>query len=234
MDSSSAVVQSGASNVLVVTNRAGDTYTINVYDDKGCAGSTTATVLPFDEITDIDASVSNTVTCAPGSDGEITVVVTSTLSDPTRFQYSIDNGANYQTSNVFGSLSAGSYTILARHIDTGCVVSVAETIEEPNTFTIDVVKTSDVICFGTDTGAVNFELVDATYPGGFTWTIYDTEGTLADTSDDTVVISGSEATTNGPTADINLFAGSYFVFYYTRQQPVLYKYRSIYYQRSFS
>ncbi|WP_321826081.1 T9SS type B sorting domain-containing protein [Maribacter dokdonensis] len=211
VDSSSAVVQSGASNVLVVTNRAGDTYTINVYDDKGCAGSTTATVLPFDEITDIDASVSNTVTCAPGSDGEITVVVTSTLSDPTRFQYSIDNGANYQTSNVFGSLSAGSYTILARHIDTGCVVSVAETIEEPNTFTIDVVKTSDVICFGTDTGAVNFELVDATYPGGFTWTIYDTEGTLADTSDDTVVISGSEATTNGPTADIDLFAGSYYV-----------------------
>ncbi len=211
VDSSSAVVQSGASNVLVVTNRAGDTYTINVYDDKGCSGSTTATVLPFDEITDIDASVSNTVTCAPGSDGEITVVVTSTLSDPTRFQYSIDNGTNYQASNVFGSLSAGSYTILARHIDTGCVVSVAETIEEPNTFTIDVVKTSDVICYATATGAVNFELVDATYPGGFTWTIYDTEGTLADTSDDTVVVSGSEATTNGPTADIDLFAGSYYV-----------------------
>ncbi len=210
VDSSSAVVQSGASNVLVVTNRAGDTYTINVYDDKGCSGSTTATVLPFDEITDIDASVSNTVTCAPGSDGEITVVVTSTLSDPTRFQYSIDNGANYQTSNVFGSLSAGSYTILARHIDTGCVVSVAETIEEPNTFTIDIVKTSDVICYGTATGAVNFELVDATYPGGFTWTIYNTNGTLANTADDTVEATNTEVA-NGPTADINLAAGSYYV-----------------------
>ena len=210
VDSSSAVVQSGVSSVLIVTNTAGDTYTINVYDDKGCSGSTTETVLPFDAIIDVTADVTNTVTCAPGNDGELTVTVTSTLSDPTKFEYSIDNGTNYQVSNVFGGLSAGSYTILARHIDTGCIVSAAQTIAEPNTFTINIVKTSDVICFGTNTGAVNFELVDVTYPGGFTWTIYDTEGTLADISDDTVVISGSEATTNGPTADIDLFAGSYY------------------------
>ncbi|WP_299318330.1 T9SS type B sorting domain-containing protein [uncultured Maribacter sp.] len=211
VDSSSAVVQSGASNVLIVTNSAGDTYTINVYDDKGCAGSTTETILPFDEITDAIADVTNTVTCAPGNDGELTITVTSTLSDATKFEYSIDNGVNYQSMNVFGGLSAGSYTILTRHLDTGCIVSATQTIDEPNTFTIDIVKTSDVICFGTDTGAVNFELVDATYPGGFTWTIYDTEGTLANTGDDTIVISGTEATTNGPTADISLEAGSYYV-----------------------
>lgn len=211
VDSSSAIVQSGASNVLIVTNTAGDTYTINVYDDKGCSGSTTATVLPFDAIIDVTADVTNTVTCAPGNDGELTVTVNSTLSDPTKFEYSIDNGTNYQVSNVFGGLSAGSYTILAKHLDTGCIVSAAQTIAEPNTFTINVVKTSDVICFGTATGEVNFELVDAIYPGGFTWTIYDTEGTLANTGDDTIVISGTEATTNGPTADISLEAGSYYV-----------------------
>ncbi|WP_405400139.1 T9SS type B sorting domain-containing protein [Maribacter sp. Asnod2-G09] len=211
VDSSSAVVQSGGSNVLNVSNRAGDTYTINVYDDKGCAGSTTETILPFDEITNAVANVSNTVTCNPISDGELTVVVTSTLGDATKFEYSIDNGVNYQSMNVFGGLSAGSYTILTRHLDTGCIVSATQTLVEPNTFTIDIVKTSDVICYGTATGAVNFELVDATYPGGFTWTIYDTEGTLANTGDDTIVISGTEATTNGPTADISLEAGNYYV-----------------------
>ncbi|WP_324024746.1 T9SS type B sorting domain-containing protein [Maribacter sp. BPC-D8] len=211
VDSSSAIVQSGPSSVLTVINKAGDTYTINVYDDKGCSGSTTETILPFDEIVDAVANVSNTVTCAPISDGELTVVVTSTLSDATKFEYSIDNGVNYQPTNVFGGLSAGSYTILVKHLDTGCIVSATQTLVEPNTFTIDVVKTSDVICYGTATGAVNFELVDATYPGGFTWTIYDTEGTLANTGDDTIVISGTEATTNGPTADISLEAGSYYV-----------------------
>ncbi|SIQ03775.1 T9SS type B sorting domain-containing protein [Maribacter ulvicola] len=205
------VVQSGSNLVYTETDSAGGVYTINVYDDKGCVGSTTATILPFDEITDAVANVTNTVTCNPISDGELTVVVTSTLSDATKFEYSIDNGVNYQTSNIFGGLSVGSYTILVKHLDTGCIVSATQTLVEPNTFTINVVKTSDVICYGTATGAVNFALVDATYPGGFTWTIYDTEGTLANTGDDTIVISGTEATTNGPTADISLEAGSYYV-----------------------
>ncbi|MGO4919955.1 T9SS type B sorting domain-containing protein [Maribacter spongiicola] len=202
LDSSSAIVQTGASNVLIVTNRAGDTYTINVYDDKGCSGSTTETILPFDEITNAVANVSNTVTCDPISDGELTVIVTSTLGDATKFEYSIDNGVNYQTSNVFGGLSAGSYTILVKHLDTDCIVSATQTLVEPNTFTIDVVKTSDVVCFGTDTGEVTFELVDATYNTGFEWEIFRT--------DDTSVVSGTEAA-NGPTPIINLGVGEYYV-----------------------
>jgi gliding motility-associated-like protein len=210
VDSGSNIVQLGASNVLTVTDRTGDTYTINVYDDNGCSGSTTATILSFDEMIDATAAVTTTPTCAPGNDGEITVMATSTASDNSKYEYSIDNGANYQVSNVFGGLSAGNYNFLVRHIDTGCIVTTSVRMEEPNTFTINVVKTSDVICFGTATGAVNFELVDATYPGGFTWTIYDTNGTLADTSDDIFVNSAIE-TTNGPSADISLEAGSYYV-----------------------
>ncbi|MFC3974095.1 hypothetical protein, partial [Maribacter confluentis] len=78
IDSASNVVQSGASNVLTVTDRTGESYTINVYDDNGCSGSTTATVLPFDEMTGASAAVTTTETCAPGSEGEITVTATST------------------------------------------------------------------------------------------------------------------------------------------------------------
>ncbi len=110
----------------------------------------------------------------PGNDGEITITATSTASDSSKYEYSIDNGANYQVSNVFGGLSAGTYNFLVRHVDTGCIVTATETLAEPNTFTIDVVKTSDVICYGTDTGEVTFELVDATYTGGFDWTVYST------------------------------------------------------------
>lgn len=204
------VVQSGTNQIYTETNTAGGSYTINVYDSNGCLGSTTAIIAPFDELTSATATITNTVTCTPGNDGELTMNAVSTLGDPSRFEYSIDNGANYQTSNIFGGLAAGPYTILARHVDTGCIISASETLLEPNTFTINVTKTGDVVCFGTDTGAVNVALVDATYPGGFTWTIYDTNGTLADTLDDTVVISNTEAT-NGPTADINLPAGSYYV-----------------------
>ncbi|WP_282117691.1 T9SS type B sorting domain-containing protein [Maribacter aquivivus] len=202
LDSSSAIVQSGPSNVLNVSNRAGDTYTINVYDDKGCSGSTTATVLPYDELTGATANVTRTATCEPVSVGEITIIVTSTAGDDTKYEYSIDNGSTYVSTNVFGGLSAGNYNFLVRHTDTGCILTASAIIEEPNTFTIDVVKTSDVICFGTDTGEVTFELVDATYNTGFGWEIFRT--------DNTSVVSGSELA-NGPTPIINLGVGEYYV-----------------------
>ncbi|WP_198037232.1 T9SS type B sorting domain-containing protein [Maribacter hydrothermalis] len=211
VDGSSTIVQSGSSNVLTVSDRTGETYTINVYDDQGCSGSTTATVLPYDALTGATAAVTTTVTCAPGADGVITVTATSTAGDATRYEYSIDNGLSYQGSNVFGGLSAGNYNFLVRHIDTRCIVTATARIEEPNTFTIDVVKTSDVVCFGTATGEVTFELVDTTYPGGFDWEVYNTNGTLNNTGDDILAASGNEVA-NGPTAIVNLLAGSYYVY----------------------
>ena len=202
LDGGSTVVQSGASNILTVTDRTGGTYTINVYDDNGCSGSTTATVLPFDEMLGATAAVTTTVTCAPGNDGVITVTATSTASDNTKYEYSIDNGTTYVSTNVFSGLSAGTYNFLVRHTDTGCTVTTSARIEEPNTFTIDVVKTSDVVCFGTATGEVTFELVDATYATGFNWEVFLTDGTS--------VTSGTEAA-NGPTPIVNLGVGEYYV-----------------------
>ena len=132
------VVQSGSNTSYIETDIAGGTYIINVYDDNGCVGSTTATILPFDELQAATTAITNPLSCDPGSDGEITITVTSTNSDPTRFEYSIDNGANYQTSNVFGGLSAGTHNFLIRHVDTGCIITATETLTNPNTFDIDI------------------------------------------------------------------------------------------------
>src|SRR5690606_4744291 len=138
------------------------------------------------------------------------ITVTSTAGDPSRFEYSIDNGTSWQASNVFGGLDAGTHNFLVRHIDTGCIVSTSETIANPNTFTIDTVVVNDVVCYGTASGQVTFELLDTVYASGFTWTIYNTNGTPVNTTDDTIEISGTSGTT-GPTAPIALPAGSYLV-----------------------
>src|SRR5690606_33283577 len=55
---------------------------------------------------------------------------------------------------------------------------------------------------------VTFELLDAVYAGGFTWTIYNTNGTPVDTSDDVYVDSNTSATT-GPETYSGLATGSY-------------------------
>ncbi|WP_437396087.1 T9SS type B sorting domain-containing protein [Flagellimonas lutimaris] len=201
-DAGSVVVQSGNNPVYTSTDTAGGNYTINVYDDNGCLGTTTAVIAPYDQITNAVAAISNPLSCTPGMDGEITITVTSTLADPSRFEYSVDNGTTWVNSNVFSGLDAGTYNFIVRHIDTGCTVSTSQTITDPNTFDIDVNVVSDVICYGTATGEVTFELIDATYTGGFNWTVYDDGGNP--------VNNGTSATT-GPTAPISLPAGIYTV-----------------------
>ncbi|MGB5319761.1 T9SS type B sorting domain-containing protein [Eudoraea sp.] len=203
-------VQTGSNTTYIETNIAGGSYIINVYDSNGCLGSTTAVILPYDELQTATAAITNPISCNPGLDGEITITATSVNSDPTRFEYSIDNGATYQGSNVFSGLDIGTYNFMVRHLDTGCIITATETLEDPDTFSIVVNKLQDVICFGTATGEVTFELVDATYPGGFDWEVWDTNGTPVNLVDDLSVISGTEAT-NGPTAVVNLPAGNYYV-----------------------
>ncbi|NAS11008.1 T9SS type B sorting domain-containing protein [Poritiphilus flavus] len=204
------IVQSGPNNVYIETNVAGGTYIINVYDDNGCVGSTTAAIQSYDELLTATAAITNPISCNPGMDGEITITVTSTDNNTALFEYSIDNGANYQASNVFAGLDVGVHDFLIRHINTGCIITASETILDPNTFSIVADVVSDVECFGTQTGQVTFELTDATYVGPFDWTIYDTNGTPANTADDILVQNGTSPT-NGPTAPIALFAGEYLV-----------------------
>ncbi|WP_108425108.1 T9SS type B sorting domain-containing protein [Flagellimonas amoyensis] len=204
------VLQNGPNNVYIETDTNGKDIRVYVYDENSCSGFMDVIVAPFDEITDAVAAITNPLSCTPGMDGEITITVTSTAGDPSRFEYSIDNGASWQSSNVFGGLDAGTHNFLVRHIDTGCTVSTSETITDPNTFTIDVDVVSNVVCYGTASGEVTFELLDATYAGGFNWTIYNTNGTPVNTADDSFVTNGTSATT-GPTAPIALLAGSYLV-----------------------
>ena len=203
-------VQDGSNSSYIETNPLGGTYTINVYDDNGCAGTQTATIDPYDELLTATTAITNPISCNPGNDGEITVSLTSIYNDLSKFEYSIDNGTTYQTSNVFPNLGIGSYLFLVRHVDTGCILSVSETLKDPNTFSIAIDKISDLVCFGTASGEVTFALVDASYPGGFNWEIFNTNGTAANLADDTSVATGTEPT-NGPTSGINLPVGSYYV-----------------------
>ena len=203
-------VQNGANFTYIETDRAGGSYTVNVYDDNGCLGTQTATIAPYDELLTATTAITNPISCSPGNDGEITVSVTSTDNDPSKFEYSIDNGSTYQTSNIFQNLSIGTHVFVIRHVDTGCTITASQRIADPNTFTIDIQKVNDVICFGTATGEITLALVDATYGGGFDWEIFNTNGTTTNTGDDTSVATGTE-TTNGPTTGINLPAGSFYV-----------------------
>ncbi|MEH6679565.1 MAG: T9SS type B sorting domain-containing protein [Sediminicola sp.] len=208
-------VQDGSSPIYIESNPAGGNYTINVYDNKGCVGSTTAVIAPYDALVSATAAVTTMISCDPGDDGVITLSVTSTiedgsnLDDGSKYEYSIDNGTTYQDLNEF-TVGIGTYNFLVRHKETGCTIPAKAKIDDPNTFEVIVTKNSDVVCYGTETGEVVFSLTDPTYTASVNWIIWNTNGT-ADTADDTFVKDGTFATPGPTVPAISLFAGSYLV-----------------------
>ncbi len=88
------------------------TYTVRVQDASGCEiDSESVTVSTQPEIT-VDPIVPQNISCNSTNDGSITVNVGNTQGHS--ISYSIDGGANFQTSNVFSNLAANTYSIIIR------------------------------------------------------------------------------------------------------------------------
>ncbi|MBL4746356.1 MAG: T9SS type B sorting domain-containing protein [Flavobacteriaceae bacterium] len=222
VNSDGITVQDGTNNTLNIAYDTGTAiysvamgattpglFTVNVYDSNGCLATDTETILLFDEISNANITVLEAISCVNlGEDIQIDVI--STAGDPTQFEFSDDNGITWQLSNVFNDLAVGTHNFTIRHLITGCTYPLSYTVNEPNTFTPKVTIVNQVICKGSTSGTVTFELEDTTYPGGFDWEIFDTKGTLANDADDTSVATGNIGT-NGPTLPVNIGAGSYYV-----------------------
>ncbi|MDQ6470215.1 T9SS type A sorting domain-containing protein [Flavobacterium sp. LHD-80] len=93
----------------VFSNAIPGNYTIRVRDSEGCGTTINATVVPFLNVT---AFITKDLDCSGnGNNGIITATATGGQGP---YTYSIDNGFNYQSFNVFNNLSAGTYTIKAK------------------------------------------------------------------------------------------------------------------------
>ncbi len=86
-----------------------------------------------------------------GVDGQITILSVSGGTAP--YQYSIDNGANWQNSNIFAGLSSGTYSVLVKD-NVGCT-STVNTIVIVNKLTGTISKTDVTTCTSSD-GTITF------------------------------------------------------------------------------
>ncbi len=208
-------VQDGPDATYVETNFAGGNYTINVYDDNGCVGTTTASIAPFDELQSATITVNQTITCLTGE--EITINAFGSITDSStpaglaNYEFRQLPSGTFQASNIFSNLPTGSHSFEVRNVNTNCIISVSHTVGEPNNFEISV-TTTDVECHGTD-GTVSFTISDAInpYAGGFTWQIYNSQGTTT-TADDTLIAAANGVSAGvGPTTPFAIGAGEYRV-----------------------
>ncbi len=101
------------SNNGVVTGRAVGSATITYTDSNGCSNKVSITVNPLPTYT----TALTPVSCYGGNDGKIVVTASGGSGS---YQYSIDNGGTYTSTNTISGLSAQNYTIKVKDTN-GCI-----------------------------------------------------------------------------------------------------------------
>ena len=105
------------------------------------------------------------VSCFGGSNGTVTV---NNVNGAAPFRYSINNGLNYQLSNTFTGLVAGTYTVTVVDAN-GCAGFVTKLITQPLALSV-LTNNIQSTCFGASTGAVTITATGGSGGFGYSWT----------------------------------------------------------------
>ena len=108
------------------SNLAAGTYTITAKNNAGCEGSASFTITTANACAGVNIAITtgtdNATPCNTPNNGRI--IVTATGS--TGLTYSM-NGADFQASNVFSTVAAGTYTITVKDVN-GCTQTSNTTV----------------------------------------------------------------------------------------------------------
>ncbi len=111
------------------------------------------------------------VSCYGYNDGSISVIA---AGGTPAYQYSIDGGATWSTSNILTGLNPGLYTIDIKDAS-NCPDNMSVTITEPTLLVVSIGSTTDVSCFGMSDGEISITTTGGTpsyqysIDGGTTW-----------------------------------------------------------------
>ena len=131
----------------VFGNLGPGSYTYTITENGGCSGFGSINIPPAAIIT---ATLNQTasIICSGNTNA---VIAVSATGGQANYSYSM-NGTNYQSSNVFSNLGAGTYTIYVQDAN-GCIGSNALTITQPAAIGINAVPTM-ISCTGLNNGQI--------------------------------------------------------------------------------
>ena len=143
-------------------------YNIAVQDANLCITTTVVTLTDPAVLT--YGAVLTDLTCNGNSTGEIEL--TANGGTPV-YQYSIDNGLNFQGGGTFSFIAAGLYDIVVQD-DNNCQVTGQETINEPAPLTFTTFTIQNPSCYGVCDG-----IVTTVTTGGTGAYVYNWSGNIA-------------------------------------------------------
>lgn len=147
-------------------------YSVQVIDSTIC--SLLKTGINISNSNGLSASFSASPITCNNPTGIITVVATGGSGS---YEYSLDNGINYTTSNIFTGLASGTYNINVRDAENNTTTSMVAVITPVNAPAISATVNSNVLCKGDNTGSIT-----ATATGGQAPYTYSLDGIIFNTT----------------------------------------------------
>ena len=146
------------SNALFPGLFAGN-YTITYKDANGCIATEQLTLTEPPNLSGI-ANITQVVDCFGANTGEITFDVDVTQPGVPPYQYSIDNGGNYQSSNVFSNLAGNiTYDVMIED-NNGCQYTSSIDLIEPAQIIYSPILSNyngfEITCNGAADGSIDF------------------------------------------------------------------------------
>ena len=154
-------------STATISNLAPGNYTLSVTEAGGCPFTQSYTVLEPLDFT-ITTDNEKDVSCFGIANGEISITVTGGTA-PYRFSWTKDS-APFSNSEDISNLSPGSYTVSILDANNCGPKTKTFTITEPTLLEVNLINQTNILCFGTSTGAINVGVVGGTPIYTFAWT----------------------------------------------------------------
>ncbi len=133
-------------------------HTITVVDAEGCVVSANPVTFMGPSLISID----DIKITEPDCFGGLSTIIVTPGGNTSGVSYSID-GVNFQFSNLFENLTAGTYTVTAMNAN-NCQASVEITISQPADLQVDVEVSEYQSCLGNDPATVTLTAFGGTPP----------------------------------------------------------------------
>lgn len=154
------VLWSNGATTPAINGLAAGTYTVTVADVIGCTMVTTATVAG----SGINFNPSITTTRATCGQNNGTVTLNISGVNPNTLTYLWSNGSNTQS---LTQVPGGTYVVTITNA-AGCSTTMTGTVLSDSPFNVSIAATN-ISCYGTNNGAVNFEISGGTPPYFYIW-----------------------------------------------------------------
>ena len=170
------------------------TYGVTVSDDNGCEVSQSATIVqPLDTLY-INGTITTDVNCFGESNGALDITPQGGWGS---YTYLWSNG---QIVEDIQNLQSGTYSVTITDAN-NCIATSSYFVDQPNALTLGIPSTTNILCFGENTGAIDLSVVGGTTPYDYLWSNTETTQNIANLIANTYDVTVTDA--HGCSSTIN-------------------------------